>query len=67
MGHEDERTTRRIYRHLFAVDHTEVARRVSAKIAAITEAERAAAEDAAADEEGAAGATLAVAPDDDWL
>ncbi|CAI9407734.1 hypothetical protein HIDPHFAB_04843 [Nocardioides sp. T2.26MG-1] len=67
MGHEDERTTRRIYRHLFAVDHTEVARRVSAKIAAITEAERAAAEDAAAAEDGGAGGTVAVEPDDDWL
>lgn len=44
MGHSSPNTTRRIYRHMFLVDHTEIARRVSEKIAAITDAEMAAAE-----------------------
>lgn len=62
MGHADPAVTRRVYRHMFLVDRREVARRVELKIAAITEAEMQAAEDAAAVPD------LAEAdPDDDWL
>ena len=50
IGHASERTTESVYRHMFKVDRTEMARRVSAKQAALTAAEIAAAEAAAAAE-----------------
>jgi integrase len=50
MGHGSIQTTRRIYRHLFAVGKTEVAKRMSAGLETLLAAEVAAAEAAAAKE-----------------
>lgn len=67
MGHTSERTTERVYKHLFKLDHSEVAARISHKARAITDAEQRLADAELAAEDGAAdGLPASSELDDDW-